>query len=297
MEKENTKLNTSQTIHKTNAEFSSKGELFLVAMPLGNSLDMSLRAKEVLESVDFVLAEDTKRAHLNLDRCQVKTKEIFSLNEHNELEKMPLILRKLKENHSIALISDAGMPIISDPGYLLVQECHKEGYKVTVIPGPCAPVTALAASGIAPIPFTFLGFLPRSEADIEKSLSPFADLQSTLIFFERKDRVYTTLLTCHALLGNRSVCIARELTKIHEEFITFELEEIKSEEIKTLCDNLLGEITLVLGPAKEKKKTSPEEIDKLIEEERDKATSPRNLAKRVQSRSIGWKTSDIYNRI
>ncbi len=278
----------------------NKGILYLVAMPLGNSEDMSIRAKNILESADFILAEDTKRAHLNLDRCGIKAKDIYSLNEHNEKEKMPLIMRKLEENNSIALISDAGMPIISDPGYLLVQECHKNNYKVTVIPGPCAPVTALAASGIAPIPFTFLGFLPRSVSDQEKTLSAYADLPSSLIFFERKDRVESTLETCYNLLGDRKVCIARELTKIHEEFITFSLDDFinkKDEYLVEKIKNLLGEITIVLSPPLENKKSAPEEIDILIEEEREKANSPRNLAKRVQARAIGWKTSDIYNRI
>ncbi len=282
-------MNTSQIIPY------NKGTLFLVAMPLGNSDDLSIRARNTLENVDFIIAEDTKRAHLSLDRIGLKKPDIFSLNEHNEKEKTPLILRKLEEGNDIALISDAGMPIISDPGYLLVQECHANGYKVTVIPGPCAPVTALAASGIAPIPFTFLGFLPRSESDIEKTLAPFSALQTSLIFFERKDRVASTLQVCKNILGDRKVCIARELTKIHEEFIPSTLSEIL-EDTNTL-DSLLGEITIVLSPPTEKSMSTPEEIDAFIEEERDKASSPRNLAKRVQARSIGWKTSDIYNRI
>ncbi len=284
-------MNTTQITHK------SEGTLYLVAMPLGNSLDMSFRAKKILEEADFILAEDTKRAHLNLDRCGIKHKEIFSLNEHNEQEKIPLIMRKLEENNQIALISDAGMPIISDPGYLLVQACHQHKYIVTVVPGPCAPVSALAASGIAPIPFTFLGFLPRSNSDKEKSLAPYAGLQSTLIFFERKDRVQSSLQACLNILGNRSVCIARELTKTHEEFITFELKEINNSDFQIDLEALLGEITIVLSPPKEVKKSTPEEIDALILDEKSKATSPRNLAKRVLTRSIGWKTSDIYNRI
>ncbi len=283
------------SILKTAQPNYEKGTLFLVATPLGNVDDFSLRARKVLEEADFLLAEDTKRAHLLLARCQIKTREIFALNEHNEKDKLQLILHKLEEKKNIALISDAGMPIICDPGYLLVQACHENNYKVTVIPGACAPVVALAASGIAPLPFTFLGFMPRQEADKEKSLHPFAQVQSTLIFFERKDRVYSTLQTALHILGNRDVCITRELTKIHEEFIHFELKNIN--DYKEICDNLLGEITIVLSPAKELGISSNEEVDRIIEEERAEASSPRNLAKRVQARVRGWKTSDIYNRI
>ncbi len=272
-----------------------KSILFLVAMPIGNIDDLSLRAREVLENVDFILAEDTKRAHLLLSRCDIQKKEIFSLNEHNEQEKIPLVLRKLKEGKSIALISDAGMPIISDPGYLLVSACRKANYTVTLIPGACAPVIALALSGIAPLPFTFLGFLPRVDNDKEKTFMPYVDINSTLIFFERKDRLFNSLELCYRILGNREVCIARELTKTHEEIFSFNLAEY--EDYKEKITNLLGEITVVLGKALEKKISTPEEIDTFIEEERDKASSPRNLAKRVQARSNGWKTSDIYLRI
>ncbi len=264
-------------------------------MPLGNSEDMSQRAKYILENVDFILAEDTKRAHLSLSRASLSTKDIFSFNEHNEKEKIPLILRKLREGNCVALISDAGMPVISDPGYLLVQECRRESIPLTVIPGACAPIIALAASGIAPLPFSFLGFLPRAQADIEHTLSPFAQIKTALIFFERKDRLYSTLAVCHAILGNRTVCIARELTKIHEEFYNFELADYTLHKDK--LETLLGEITVVLSAPSEAHKSTSEEIDALIDEERSKASSPRNLTKRVQARSVGWKTSEIYTRI
>ncbi len=273
----------------------SKSTLYIVAMPLGNMDDLSIRARFILENVDFILAEDTKRAALALSKLNIGKKELHSLNEHNEQEKLPIILRKLKENCSIALISDAGMPIISDPGYILVSACRKQNYNITVIPGPCAPVTALAGSGIAPLPFTFLGFLPRAKSAQEKSLAPFASIQTTLIFFERKDRLLETLQNCHAILGNRELTIARELTKIHEEYFSCELKEI--EEYKDKLSNFLGEITVVLGQAKEQEKSSPEEIDALIEQERNNAKSPRNLAKRVQTLSIGWTTSEIYTRL
>ncbi len=285
---ENIALNTSPTTQ-------NKGMLYLIAMPLGNDDDLSIRARNTLNSVDFILAEDTKRAGIALARLNIQKKDIFPLNEHNEEEKIPLILEKLRSNAKIALISDAGMPIISDPGYLLVSAIREENLNLTVLPGACAPVTALAASGIAPIPFTFLGFLPRSTSDQEKTLTPFATFSSSIIFFERKDRLFNTLSLCKSVLGDRKVVIAREITKIHEEYISLNLKDLDQEKQK--ISNLLGEITVVIAPPSKSTKSTPEEIDSLIAQERNNASSPRNLAKRVQALSIGWLVSDIYNRL
>ncbi len=285
---ENIALNTSQITH-------NKGMLYVVAMPLGNDEDLSPRARKILNSIDFILAEDTKRAGIALARLNIAKKDIFLLNDHNEEEKTVLVLEKLRSNAQIALISDAGMPVISDPGYLLISRIREEGLNCTVIPGASAPITALAGSGIPPIPFTFLGFLPRARADQEKTLNPYSTLNSTLIFFERKDRLFSTLELCFAIFGARKATIAREITKIHEEYISFNLNNI--EENKEKLSNLLGEITVIIAPPTQSAKSSPEEIDRLIAEQRNNATSPRNLAKRVQALSVGWLVSDIYNRL
>ena len=219
-------------------------KLWVVATPLGNPGDLSPRAREVLEGADMVLAEDTRRAGLLCQRCGVKAKRFMSFHDHNEESKLDEVLGLLNGGRTLALISDAGLPLVADPGYRLVRACRAAGIPVSVVPGPSAPVTALAGSGIAPQPFAFLGFLPRSRSDQEKTLAPFANLALTLIFFERKDRLSETLSVAHAVLGPRELCIARELTKTHEEYLLGRLEDGVPAGVE-----LLGEITVVVGPA------------------------------------------------
>lgn len=259
-----------------------------MATPLGNPGDLSERAKNCLEQSPLLLAEDSKRAGLACARWGVKPQRIHSLHEHNESHKIPSLIEILKSGQNLALISDAGMPVLSDPGYLLVQACRQENIKVTVIPGPCAPVTALAGSGISPQPFIFFGFLPRKTNDREKTIAPYASLNVTLVFFERKDRIEECLKDLYNLLGNREVCIARELTKTHEEYIHFYLKE------RPCLDNLLGELTVIIGQPLESQKSSEEDIMALLEKENAHGGTPRNIAKRVQAQAKGWTTSDIY---
>ena len=199
------------------------------------------------------------------------------------------MLGLLDEGRTLALISDAGLPLVADPGYRLVRACRAAGIPVSVVPGPSAPVTALAGSGIAPQPFAFLGFLPRSRSDQEKTLAPFANLALTLIFFERKDRLGETLSAAHAVLGPRELCIARELTKTHEEYILGRLEDGVPAGVE-----LLGEITVVVGPAEAGGVTDREEVLSLIAEERELGGSPRDVARRVQTRTTGWTVKSIY---
>lgn len=272
----------------SNNTTNSTGKLYIVATPLGNAEDLSPRARTILEQVPLVLAEDTKRAGLNFARWGLKAKRFISFNDHSEEKKLEHAIEFLEQGEDIALISDAGMPIISDPGYLIVKACREKNIPVTVIPGACAPVTALAGSGIAPNPFTFFGFLPRKTNDIEKTLAPFAQISTALIFFERKDRIAETLKYLYTLLGAREVCIARELTKEHEEYISFNLTQISD------LDHLLGELTVIVGPPLEKSKSSQEEVLSILQEEKKYGGSPKQIAKRVQTRSQGWTTSEIY---
>lgn len=268
---------------------NKKGTLYIVATPLGNADDLSPRAKKILKEVPLILAEDTKRAGLNFARWGLKAQKFISFNDHSEEKKLETALNFLSQGEDIALISDAGMPVISDPGYLIVKACREKQIQVTVIPGCCAPVTALAGSGIAPNPFTFFGFLPRKQNDMEKTLAPFADIQTTLIFFERKDRIAETLKYLYTLLGTREVCIARELTKEYEEYLLFSLADIPD------LEHLLGEITVIVGPPLQKRKTSEEEVKKLLGREKQLGGTPKQIAKRVQAQCQGWSASDIYN--
>ncbi len=260
----------------------------MVATPLGNHGDLSPRAKSTLEEADFVLAEDSKRAGLAFSRWNVHAKKILSINDHNEAQKTDYVLHLLAEGNNLALISDAGMPILSDPGYLVVQAVRQQGYLVSVIPGPCAPVTALAGSGIAPQPFIFFGFLPRKKGEKQKSLAPYAHLDVTVVFFERKDRIEESLQDIHEIFGKREICIARELTKIHEEYIHFYSDDIPD------LSKLLGEITVIIGPPLETQKHSQDEILEMITDERPFGGTSKEIAKRVQAKSRGWTSSEIY---
>lgn len=267
----------------------SSPNLWVVATPLGNPGDLSPRAREILESVDMVLAEDTRRAGLLCQRCGISARRFMSFHDHNETDKLKEVLELLKSGKTLALISDAGLPLVADPGYRLVRACRAEGIPVSVVPGPSAPVTALAGSGIPPQPFVFLGFLPRSRADKEKTLAPFSALQLTLVFFERKDRLAETLSVAHAVLGPREYCIARELTKTHEEYLLGRLENGMPE------GELLGEMTVVIGPPETgSTETDRDTVLALIEEERRAGGSPREVARRVQTRTTGWTVKAIY---
>ena len=236
-------------------------KLWVVATPLGNPGDLSPRAREVLEGADMVLAEDTRRAGLLCQRCGVKAKRFMSFHDHNEESKLDEVLGLLNGGRTLALISDAGLPLVADPGYRLVRACRAAGIPVSVVPGPSAPV----------------------------KLATLANLALTLIFFERKDRLSETLSVAHAVLGPRELCIARELTKTHEEYLLGRLEDGVPAGVE-----LLGEITVVVGPAEAGGVTDREEVFRLIAEERELGGSPRDVARRVQTRTAGWTVKSIY---
>ena len=192
------------------------GTLYIVATPIGNLDDITFRAFEVLKSVDFVLAEDTRHSKTLLSHLDI-SKPIRAFHEHNEREKTKAIISEIYSGKSIALISDAGTPLISDPGYFLVAQAKKEGLKVVPIPGPTALITALSASGLASDSFTFLGFLPSKQTARVKLLTGLAGRTETIIFYESPKRVLATLTDMQAIFGDsREVCLAKELTKAFE---------------------------------------------------------------------------------
>ena len=192
------------------------GTLYIVATPIGNLDDITFRAFEVLKSVDFVLAEDTRHSKTLLSHLDI-SKPIRAFHEHNEREKTKAIISEIYSGKSIALISDAGTPLISDPGYFLVAQAKKEGLKVVPIPGPTALITALSASGLASDSFTFLGFLPSKQTARIKLLTGLAGRTETIIFYESPKRVLATLTDMQAIFGDsREVCLAKELTKAFE---------------------------------------------------------------------------------
>ena len=194
------------------------GTLFVVGTPIGNLGDMTERARETIGSVDLVAAEDTRRTGRLLARLGIK-RPLVSLFEGNERERTTSIVAELRAGKDVALVSDAGMPSISDPGFLLVRACTEEGIDVRVVPGPSAVTAALVVSGLPLERFTFEGFLPRKAGERRERLRSLADDARTLVVFESPRRLRTLLGDVVAELGDRRVAVARELTKLHEEVL------------------------------------------------------------------------------
>lgn len=267
----------------------SMNRLWIVATPLGNPGDLSPRAREALTAADLVLAEDTRRTARLLRECGIEARRLLSFHDHNETERQEGVLRLLREGRCIALVSDAGTPLLADPGYRLVRACRKEGLAVSPLPGPSAPVTALSAAGIPPLPHSFLGFLPRDAAGRDALFAAFAHVPGALVFFERKDRLKESLAQAARLLGPREVAVCRELTKEHEEFIVGRLEDAA-----LLPDELLGEITVVVGPPEWEERTPRAEVLLLAQEALAQGGKPRQVARRLQESTRGWSGKELY---
>lgn len=218
---------------------NNQGILYLVATPIGNMSDITLRALEILKSVDKIYAEDTRNSINLLKHYNIST-HLESYHEFNQETKTIDVVNEIKSGKNIALISDAGLPVISDPGYKIVKEARKEGLRVSTIPGPSAGISALIASGIAPMPYTFYGFLDSKQSKRIQELNDIKYISHTIIFYEAPHRLKDTLNDMYQVLGNRNICIARELTKTFEEYIETDLEDA----IK--LDLLKGEIVLIL---------------------------------------------------
>jgi 16S rRNA (cytidine1402-2'-O)-methyltransferase len=218
------------------------GTLYLIATPIGNLQDISLRALEILKSVDIVACEDTRHTGKLLHHFQI-TKKLISYHEHNEQKRADELSDLLKIGKSIAVVTDAGTPGISDPSFRIVQKAHEIGAKVTPIPGAVAFVNALIASGLPTDSFYFGGFLPSRKGERRKALETVKDLQSTLVFYESPHRIGKSLTDALKVLGNRKICVAREITKLHEEFIFGELEELAE---RFTENTIKGEIVLVI---------------------------------------------------
>lgn len=267
----------------------NSSKLWVVATPLGNLGDLSQRAKEVLANVSIILAEDTRRAGMFLQRLDLPRKRLLSFYEHNEEQRIKTVVKLLEEQGDIALISSAGTPLIADPGYRLVRACREAGFQVVPVPGPCAPVAALMASGLPPYPFSFLGFLPRKSGEKRRLFTCYAVMKTTLVFFERSNRLKQSLEIAKETLGPREVCIAREISKEHEEFIYLRLEDVLDWEAE-----LRGEITVLVGPAEEEKQTSLQETFSVLEDEISKGGAIKQIVRRVHGQVRGWKTKEIY---
>ena len=218
------------------------GILYIVSTPIGNLGDISLRAIETLQKVDLILAEDTRRTGILLKSLKIK-KNLLSFYEHNESARIPQVIDFLKKGQNLALVSDAGTPTISDPGFKLIREAITQGLKIESIPGASAALAALVVSGLPTDKFIFLGYLPKRSGKAIKILKTIANLDFTIILFESPKRLLRNLKLLKDLLGNKSTVVARELTKLHEEYLRGDIEEI----IEHFENNpSRGEITLII---------------------------------------------------
>lgn len=241
---------------KRNKSFDGKRPtLYLIATPIGNLKEMSPRALEVISEMDIIAAEDTRNAFSLLANFNIK-KELFSLREHNEVEASKHIYAKICEGKKVAYMSDAGYPGISDPGYLLVREMIEKDVNISTISGPSAFINALVASGLETKHFYFHGFLPAKENEVKEEILSLRDKSETLIFYEAPHRINKTLNLLRECLGNREICLARELTKINEEYIRGTLEELSEIDESTLK----GEMVLIVSGNKDEKAVDDEII-------------------------------------
>jgi 16S rRNA (cytidine1402-2'-O)-methyltransferase len=222
------------------------GKLLVVATPIGNLDDLSPRARAAFESADLVACEDTRHTGRLLAHLGIK-KPLVSLHEHNERQRLPRLLADLHAGKTVALASDAGTPLLSDPGFLLVREAVAAGIRIEPIPGPAAPIAALVVSGLPPYPFTFAGFPPPKTGKRRSFYKGWADLGHTLVVFESPHRLLASLEDALAELGDRPAAVARELTKMHEEVLRGKLSDLL-EELKGR-PSLKGEFVVVIGAA------------------------------------------------
>jgi len=277
------------------------GTLYLVATPIGNLEDISLRALRILKEVKLIAAEDTRRTRKLLSHYNIHT-PLMSFYEPRQKEKIPYLLSVLQEG-DVALVSDAGTPVINDPGYELVCAALAEQVPVSPIPGPCAPIAALIASGLTAASFLYLGYLPRKTSLRTQFLQEVARLPYTLVFLETPQRLLSSLKTMQEVLGNRRITIAREITKLHEEFFYGTLEEARAHYTEEVAR---GEFTLVVtgsnqllyseALAEERQNDqvwSSEQVLTALQQLSLQGLTLSQAAKQLAS-SSGWARKDIY---
>ncbi|RQW88813.1 MAG: 16S rRNA (cytidine(1402)-2'-O)-methyltransferase [Geobacter sp.] len=237
------------------------GTLYIVATPIGNLEDMTLRAVRILREVDIIAAEDTRHTRKLLTHFGI-SKPLTSYFDHNKTLKGVLILEKLKDGNSVALVSDAGTPCISDPGYQLVRDAVAAGVTVVPIPGACAAVAALSVSGLPTDSFAFEGFLPNKGGKRREKLALLKDEKRLLIFYESPTRLMATLTDIGAIFGDRDVVVAREITKVYEELLRGRvpaiLDALQGRQLK-------GEIVLLVAPSAEILTVSDDSVTELLQ--------------------------------
>ncbi|NLL52642.1 MAG: 16S rRNA (cytidine(1402)-2'-O)-methyltransferase [Peptococcaceae bacterium] len=224
-----------------------KGTLYICATPIGNLGDITIRVLETLKQVDFIAAEDTRHSKKLLDHYGIKT-PMLSYHQHNEKQRAPEIITRLDQGENCALISDAGMPGISDPGQILIRMCQEQDIKIDVLPGPNAAITALVLSGMPTDSFLFMGFLPAVKGERRKKLENIKPYFTTFLFYEAPHKITKTLNDILEILGDRQAAVVRELTKIHQTVHKGLVSELL---VQFQAEPPKGECCLILAPAKE----------------------------------------------
>ena len=269
------------------------GQINIVSTPIGNLKDITLRAIETLKSVDLILAEDTRIAKKLLNHFSINN-TLESFNDKNEDLKNENLIKDLKEGKNIAIISDAGTPLISDPGFKLIRSAREENIKVTPVPGCTALIAGLSASGISSDKFTFLGFLPRTKIKRRKNLRHLIHKQETLIFFESVHRIGSTIADMKELFGQeRKAVLCKEITKIYESFIGNNFMEI-TDYIKENEEKLKGEFTIIVEGNRELS-IDLQKIDKILDILQSQISSKDAI--KICSIITGYKKSTIYKRL
>ena len=292
---ENSESSVANQKSKTENQKSTAGSLYLVATPIGNLEDITLRALRVLKEADLIACEDTRHT-AKLLTCYGITTPRKSCHDFNEESRVPEFVRMLREGKNIALVGDAGTPLISDPGYKIVSACRREGIAVIPIPGACSAIAALAASGLPSDCFFFAGFLPSRATQRRRRLEELAGIQATLIIYESPHRLINSLKDMAVILGSRQIALAREITKIHEEFLCGTPGEIL--DTLTARPEIRGEITLVVGGRTVRENVSapvfPESIREHLAKEMEKSGLSRNEALKAVARARGVSRRDAY---
>ncbi len=266
------------------------GTLYLVATPIGNLEDISPRGVRILREAILIAAEDTRHTGTLLKHFDIKT-PLTSYWEHNKLNKLDFILEKLSQG-DVALVSDAGTPAINDPGYELVKAALASNFDVRPVPGPSAPVAALTVSGLPTDSFLYLGYLPSKSSERRKAVEQISNLPYTLIFLESPHRIVDSLEDLLSVLGDRRICVAREMTKLYEEYwrgeISGAIEHFKSKDPR-------GEFTLVVeGKRKEERSVwTEEELLNAIKKELKAGKSAKEISAEL-AESSGWGKKDVY---
>ncbi|MCB2183810.1 MAG: 16S rRNA (cytidine(1402)-2'-O)-methyltransferase [Desulfobulbaceae bacterium] len=272
------------------------GQLYVLATPIGNLEDITLRAIRILGEVDLVAAEDTRHTRKLLSHLGL-SKPLISYYKDREIARSEKIIEELMNGHNVALVSDAGTPCISDPGAVLVRLCREAGIHVVPVPGPSAVTTFLSVSGLPHSSFTFIGFIPSKKSQCRHTLTAHAQDDSILVFYDSPRRIRKTLAECKHVLGDRHVCLGRELTKIYEEIFSGSLTEIIS--LLDNRDQIKGEFVVAISPSDELPATSPgtqneEDLDDMLRWYRDESgLSLKDSVKKI-AKDLNLSRSNVY---